>query len=721
MGLIYWLLLFSIITDYLGKGFGLSFLFLSPEYQEEVSVYSFAILGFALGGFTMAFHSYSYTKLASHFPFLAMVNKPFLKFCINNSLVPVVFILVLIYEIIRFQYIEEFAKTSDVFLYILGLVLGMSFFIAISILFFFRKNKNVFELKHFSDTVSSRRLRWMRIQNGRNYKARGRTEQLYFYFGRGLRIMQCRSTRHYQTALLQKVFIQNRISTSLFEVSTIAAFLLLGFLGGSRWMDVPAASSIVLLLTIVLMVFNALLSWFRWYTVPLILAIFISINWLSGNTKWFHFETEAIGMDYSSKAVYSYDRFSEELLDSARVEKDLNAYIRSLENWKKNTGEEKPILFIVNTSGGGSRSAAWVYWVLSQMDQSTRYNFTKHTAMITGASGGMVGGAFYRGLYAEYQNGDIPSTCSNTYYEQITSDILNKMSFAASTNDIFVRYRTSYKNESSYHYTRAIAFEEDMNENTGFILDKPFGETALDEKDGKIPVMLFSPCIVNDGRRITFSTMGTRFLNPQHKLAGSASMVENIDARALLGKDQVDKVKFSSVLRMNATFPLVLPMTTLPTEPKIQVMDAGTRDNFGTKTTVNWMMALQDWIAKETSGVVIIKIRDTKKVFDKENTREFSFFNKFLEPFGNLFSNFPRTQDFDQDELLNAYASRAPFPLSVVSFNLRETKTERISLSWHLTKKERELIKQAIKKPSNQQAKEILLKHLEKRKRGKGK
>lgn len=715
IGLIYWLLLFGIITDYIGKGFGLSYLFLSPEYQEQVSFYSFLILGISLGGFTMAFHSYSYTKLASNFPFLAMVNKPFLKFCINNSILPVIFITVLIYEIVSFQRIEEFATPGKIFLYLFGLVTGMALFIVASVMFFFRKNKNVFELKHFSPITSTRRLRWMRMQNGRNYKPKNQKEQLYFYFGRGLRIMQCRSTKHYQMALLQKVFAQNRISTSVFEISTIFTFLLMGFLGGSRWLDVPAASSIVLLLTIILMIFNALLSWMKWYTLPFLIAVFMSINWLSGNTKWFHFETEAIGMDYSNHSEYSYDRFSEILFDSTAVNNDLKAYIESLDRWKKQTGERKPKLIIVNTSGGGSRSAAWVYWVFSQLDKSSNYEFTKHTALITGASGGMIGGAFYRGLYDEHRLGKIPSTLSNIYYNQISSDLLNKLSFAASTNDIFVRYRTDYKDNESYHYTRAIAFEEDLNENTDYLLDKPFGDFAQAEQKGQIPVMLFSPCVVNDGRRIIFSTFGTRFLNTKEGINGLNPLYENLDARALLGKDQVDKVKFSSVLRMNATFPLVLPMTTLPTDPKIQVMDAGTRDNFGTKTTIDWMIALQDWIAKETSGVVIVKIRDTKKVFDKEVTREFNFFDKFLQPFGNVFSNFPRTQDYDQDQLIRVFGDKAPFPVQIVSFNLRETKTERISLSWHLTKKEKETIKQAIYKPTNTIARAKVLRLIEKK------
>jgi len=710
IGLLYGLVLLGIITDFIGKSFGLSFLFLSPEYREEVSWASFLILGFSFGGFIMAFHTYSYTKLASNFPFLAMVNKPFLKFCINNSLLPLVFTLIYLSEMTNFQFSEEFASVQQVSMYILSLLGGMALFITVAVMFFFRKNKNMFELTRFPK--SPRRKRWERIQNGRNFKWKVSEDKLYYYFGTGMRLMQCRSTKHYQQSLLQQVFAQNRISTSVFELTTVLAFLFLGFLGGSRWFDIPAAGSIVLLLTIILMLFNALASWLRWYAVPCIIAVLLLVNWFSESTEWFQFRTEAIGMDYKQKADYSIDAFQTIATDTLQNKADLKAYIQVLDNWKKQTGKDKPKLVIVNTSGGGSRSAAWVYWVLSQMDESSNYGFTKHTAMITGASGGMIGASFYRALYLQKIRKQIGTTSSEKYYEQITSDLLNRLSFTASTNDIFVRYQTSYRGVNGYNYDRGIAFEEDLNENTNYVLDVPFGAFAEPEKQGKIPVMLFTPCVVNDGRRLVFSSQPTSFMNNQDNIVGLTPSYENIDAQRLLGKEQVENVKFSSVLRMNATFPLVLPMTTLPTNPKIQIMDAGTRDNFGAKETIYWLMALEDWIKRETSGVVLVQIRDTKKIFDKEGTRHFAFFDKILEPFGNLFSNFPRTQDFDQDELIQTYAKKVPFPFQVVSFNLRQEKSERISLSWHLTKRERKHIRDAWNKDANAVAKTLLLKLL---------
>ena len=101
-GLLYWGLLFAIIFESLGANFGVPFLFFSPEYLGEVSLWSFLLLGFSLGGFTMGFNVYSYTKLGPRFPFLVVVSTPFFRFCINNALLPLIFIIVYLVKMSKF-------------------------------------------------------------------------------------------------------------------------------------------------------------------------------------------------------------------------------------------------------------------------------------------------------------------------------------------------------------------------------------------------------------------------------------------------------------------------------------------------------------------------------------------------------------------------------------------------------------------------------------------
>ena len=72
--------------------------------------------------------------------------------------------------------------------------------------------------------------------------------------------------------------------------------------------------------------------------------------------------------------------------------------LQILENWKKKQKEEKPILLIINTSGGGSRSAAFTMNILQKLDKENGGHLMDKTFMITGASGGMFGAAYFREL-----------------------------------------------------------------------------------------------------------------------------------------------------------------------------------------------------------------------------------------------------------------------------------------------------------------------------------
>ena len=68
----------------------------------------------------------------------------------------------------------------------------------------------------------------------------------------------------------------------------------------------------------------------------------------------------------------------------------------------------------------------------------------------------------------------------------------------------------------------------------------------------------------------------------------------------------------------------------------------------------------------------------------------------------------------DTPQLIRLGINSLGFEVDVVSFNLREKKSDRISLSWHLTKQEKQKIFNAIKSEGNVKASKQLLKLLEK-------
>lgn len=706
LSIFYWALLFAIISDSFGSAFGIPFLFFSPEYMGDINGWGFYFLGFSIGGFTMAFNTYSYIKLGPRYPFLAAVSRPFFKFCINNALIPIIFVSFYLFQMIRFQLTEELASSGDVLYYSFVFLGGLFSFITLSILYFFPTTKDSVPTQ-ISDnssnpisSVTNRKQKWY------NY-FRSESPKKFIYIGRRFKLYQSRSVQHLDQELIEKIFAQNRINATIFEILTITSFLILSFFKDHPVMEFPAAMSIVLLLTLIHMIFSFLMSWFHRWTYPIIIGSIIFMNYMSTRTEWFKYTNYAYGLDYTEgkRTAFSIENIRQNAANSDESTKSRANYIQILENWKVQTGEKKPKLVIINTSGGGSRSAVWTFTVLQNCDLETKGKLGQNLQMITGASGGMVGAAYFRELLWRSKDGRIHNLYHSVYKANLGKDLLNKLSFSASTNDLFTRIETFTDNQRTYTKDRGYAFEEHLHENTEGVLRHRLGDYTEPELNGKIPVMIFSPTIVNDGRRLLIASQSLQFLTENHsnnqQLGNSFG---EIDFQTFFRQNDPQGLRFSSALRASATFPFIMPMVTMPTYPEMQVMDAGIRDNYGMKTTVDFMMHLQEWIKNNTSGVVIIQIRDTKKILNNESYDRVSMMDKITLPFGNMYNNFTLTQDFDQDQLLQAASHNLPFPVDVISFNLRENTKDRISLSWHLTKREKTKIEMAYKSLANQQS-----------------
>jgi len=610
----------------------------------------------------------------------------------------------------HFQINQELESVAHVLLYIFAFLIGFSLFSALSFLFFFRANSK--RIIPSDDKTSSKPVSSILHKKEKWYDHFKRDKKrISIYIGKSFRFKQSRSLEHFDKQLVEKVFAKNRVNSSIFEIATITIFLVLGAFNSYDVFNVPASVSIVLLLTIFLMLFSALHSWFKGWVYLLILAVFFSMDYISQNSTYFQYRSSAYGLNYDidDRDEYSIQRIQAITEDRELSKKSLISYLQTLENWKAKTGEDKPKLVIINSSGGGSRSALWSLTVLQNSDKELNGELSNKIQMITGASGGMLGSAYYRGIRLKYKTGEIDQLYSPIYKDNIGKDMLNKLSFMASTNDLFVRYQTYKYNKKTYTKDRGTAFEEQFHKNTDYILDNSLGFYKKYETEGEIPTMIFAPTIINDGRRLLISSQRLNFLTiPSVERKQLPSAFENVDIHSLLENQNVDELQFSNVLRMNATFPFVMPMITLPTSPEIQVMDAGIRDNYGGKITSEFIFVLQDWIRENTSGVIIIQIRDTKNVLNDESYQQISFIDKLSLPFGNMYKNFPRVQDFNQEELLKIGFQFNDFPIDIVSFNLRENTGDRISLSWHLTKQEKIKIENAFLSKGNQQALERL-------------
>jgi hypothetical protein len=200
------------------------------------------------------------------------------------------------------------------------------------------------------------------------------------------------------------------------------------------------------------------------------------------------------------------------------------------------------------------------------------------------------------------------------------------------------------------------------------------------------------------------SSQPVSFLSRNSKgLINNQPIIENFELSQLLKKQNAGKLKFSSALRMSATFPIIMPRVSLPTEPKIHVVDAGMRDNFGKLTTYKYIHTFKDWINKNTSCFVIITLRDKPKDLGIKKKSFGSITENFSSPVGSIFDNIFPIQDYSLDEMLHYLGNDFTQPLDIIDFELNNSKNE-ISLSWHLTAKEKEKILNSIHSEKNQEA-----------------
>lgn len=359
--LLFWAVLFGIINFGIGIGIGLPYLFLSPDYLGSSNTIAFLTLGISIGGFIMAFNLYSYFRLGSRYIFIATLSRPFYKFMINNSLIPLAFIINLSINIYQFQKGQEFVDITQIIFQIIALNGGVLIFTLLGLLYLIPTNKDLYKItgkksEEFQTELSNIQTTLHRQEVW--YKSsKSRSEKRFYYIGRRFRIKKSRSAAHYDNHILDKVFSQNHINASVFEVLLVLSYISIGFFKDSNYFQVPASVSVIMLLTVVIMLFSALFSWFKKWTWPLIIASFFFINYLSVKTDFFQFRSYAFGMSYKKDDLVKYTRRSIEDMryPDSIVQDDYENYVQTLHNWKINTDQKKPKLIILNTSGGGSR------------------------------------------------------------------------------------------------------------------------------------------------------------------------------------------------------------------------------------------------------------------------------------------------------------------------------------------------------------------------------
>ena len=708
--LFFWVLLFGITLRWIGAKYGIHHQFLYPEYRGETNFISFAILGFSTGGFILAFNLYTYILHGFRFPFIATLNRPFVKFSINNFILPAFYLIVYVFISIDYQVNQELNSPGEVIKHLMGFFSGMIAFLVFSGMYFSLTNKSALNFEprkrrrlgeEAENPVSSR------IHKPNKWYApsrRFRKWHVETYISKVTKISLARNSLHYDKEILERVFSQNHINASFFELLLIVSFIVIGSFRENSFFVIPAAASVLLLFTTCLMLVSAIFSWIKGWTMTVFVVVFLAVNFSFNGIGFLAVPNHAYGLDYDNgKAPYSDAIIDSINRSNAHEQKDFHHTLEILDNWRKKHSKKtiatgkKPKLVLVNASGGGLRASLWTFSSLLAADSLLDGDLMDHTFMITGSSGGMIGAAYLRELQLKKSQGLLEDPYSNQYRENIGKDLLNPVIFSVATNDVFIRYQRFLDGTNVYTKDRAYSFEKQLNANTENFLNKRLIDYAEPEREAQIPMMVFTPTIINDGRRMVISSQPVSYLCKNRAPLGvqSSPLAEDVEFGRMFEEQDASNLRFTSALRMSATFPYVLPTVTLPTEPPIDLMDAGLRDNFGVKTSLQFLYEFRNWISTNTSGVVIVQVRDIQKDFTARSTAP-TLVDQFTAPLGSMYGNFTRMQDYNADQMIRYFSTWYETEIDVITLQLYQEQESKISLSWHLTEAEKRRITEAV-------------------------
>lgn len=710
--LLFWFILFSAVNGTFMKTFGADSLFLAPEYLGNVNSFSAAIVGAAVGMFIISWNISSFILFSRHFRFLAATTNPFLKYCINNSIIPGVFLIFYFIKAYEFAHYKELISATEMLFLFGGFLSGLIFILAASLIYFFRADRSIL-----------RRMMPM-INNPNSYITHlGTIKEVYHgvplmkvqnYFETPVRIRAVRDVSHYTDEFVDSIFKRHHFAAILSVFFAFIFLLIIGFLIDNPFFQLPAAASITIFFSILIGVAGAITYFLQSWSIPYLIVLLLILNFFY-QRDWIDPRNKAYGLNYWNKEDRpSYSR--EGLLSLCtpeKVEADIKNMTGILNKWKQKQDADKPLLVLINTSGGGHRSATFTMSVLQHLDSITNGSILKKTFLINGASGGMIGATYFRELYRMRQQGKNIRIQDQVYIDDIAGDLLNPLFTSFFARDLISPAQKFNVGTYQYVKDRGYAFEEKLNSNTRGYLNKQLRDYADDEKNANIPLIFFGSVVTRDSRKMVLSTQPVSFMMKTPQDTSNIPFVDPdvIDFASFFEKQDPYNIRLLTALRMNATFPVVLPNVWLPSDPVIDVMDAGLRDNYGQETSLRFLASFDEWIKENTSGVVILQIRDRSAGGWEVPYLSDDISDHVTKPFLLLQHNWFKMMEYFQNDMLNYYTTHSGNKVYKIAFQyVSDNEQNKAALNFHLTRSEEKDIIRSINSITNQNSFGRLLK-----------
>ncbi len=700
--LIFWYVIGSTINSGFMENYGADALFFSPEYLGNVNALSAAIVGVAMGVFVMSWNITTFILHSKRFRFLATSSQPFLKYCINNALLPLLFLAFYFFKLYEFDRHKELMSIGEVLVIIAGIIAGFILILAFSFAYFFGAERTI---QRTIATIidADQQYNYDPVAHRDVWENPGL--KVGHYLGRGFRFRKIRNVSHYNEGFLDTVFKRHHFS-GIISIALAFIFLMaVGFFMDSPVFQVPAAASILIFFAVMTAVIGALSYFLQSWSLPAFIVLILIVDVLYKN-EVIDSRNKAYGINYINRNDRpDYNKWAlQKLCMPEKIAADKANMLQVLENWKKKQPREKPVMVFINVSGGGLRSGTFVMNTLQRLDSALNGRLMQHTMMISGASGGMLAATYYRELYRQKQKDSTFNIYSPAFSDNVATDLLNPLFSSLVSRDVFAPAQKFSIGDHTYVKDRGYAFEQKLNSNSGYLLSHQLKDYIEAEKSAAIPLMIFNSTITRDGRRMMIATQPVSFMMKPLFAAGDAlASPDAVDFMAMFAKQEPFNLRLLSALRMNATFPYILPNVWLPSNPVIDVMDAGLRDNFGQETTLRFIAHFKDWLKENTGGIIILQLRDRMMDNWQEPLGTGSITDLLVKPGTMLQHNWYKLQDYAETDQYSYLLADMGAALQRISFMyVPKADQKGAALNFHLTAREKRDVKESFNNEFNQ-------------------
>lgn len=702
--LAFWVILLLILSGDFASNFGASSLFLAPEYLGEISYLSMFLVGCAMCVFMMMWHITTFIIHAKRIPYMGATRHAFVVYVYNNSIIPLSFLIFYSVVCIRFQWYDEHTSVSNIILLQLGFYIGFFTILLISFAYFFRVSRDFFKNTFSKLTAPVKNLSGQLPHDNFDYEID--VIPAKSFISSKFKIEHNDMMSRLQPLMMKTVLQRHHRNVVFATFIAYIVLLVMGIFIKNPIMRAPAGAGFLLLFSIIMGLVGAfkyfLKSWeaIGWIVFVLFLSTLVQY-------RVFDLRSIAYGLDYhkSLEQVYHYKTLRS-LFTTVRYNSDRRTEERRLNKWKARVAPDstKPPLVVITVSGGGSRSAYWTFRALQYADSLSGGKLFNNTVMITGASGGMIGAAYWRNIHAAHERGLLLNPYLGAYQDNIGKDLLNAIVFSFASIDMISPFNKITIAGHSYTTDRGYAMEHEMTRNTDGILDKPIGYFCDREANGIIPQLIINGTIVNDGRKLMICNQPVAYLTqPEYSLNLPAPPIDAVDFCAFFPEQNAKELRLTSALRMNATFPYILPVVRLPSNPRMNIMDAGLRDNFGVQVASRYLHVLRDWLKNNTSETVFLEIRDTRENDVSGNTDQTSLGSMVADPLFVIQNKWEAFQSYGYNYVKDFAPAYVDGKLSFITLQYIPKEFKKTAaLNFHLTQKEKEDLYESINHPYNQ-------------------